>query len=154
MEGVKTSSARQQGIRAMERLTTWRASLWARWLGWTAVFTVGLVVWGAFLLWPHNPLRVLLDEVWTGAVILVPAAWAFGIGVRFADWWWVLGVFVTNVLLATILIRAVAGETAASGSGQAAAGIIFVFPFMLLPSTLLAAAAGVWRGKRRHAAAE
>ena len=137
----------------MERLmTTWRSVLWARWLGWTAVFTVGLVVWGAFLFWPHNPLRVLLDEVWMWAITLVPAALAFGIGVRFADWWWVLGVFVTNVLLATILIRAVAGEPSASGSGQVAAGIIGVFLFMLLPSTLLAGAAGIWWGKRRHAA--
>jgi hypothetical protein len=129
----------------------WRSSLWARWLGWTAVFTVGLGVWGASLGWQDNPLRVLDYEVVRLVLILVPAALAFGIGVRFADWWWVFGVFVTNVLWAAILIRAMAEAPAASGSGQAVAGIIFGFLFMFLPSTLLTAAAGVRRGKRRMA---
>ena len=138
----------------MARVTIWRSATWARWLGWTAVFTVGLVVWGVFLEWQDNPLRVLLDEGGTWAVFLVPTALAFAIGVRFADWWWVLGVFVTNVLVAAIVLRALVGEPSASGSGQAGAGIIFVFLFLLLPSTLLAAAAGVRRGKRRHAAAK
>jgi hypothetical protein len=130
----------------------WRSSLWVRWLGWTTVFTVGLVVWGAFLTWPHNPLRAAGDEVGMWAVILVPAALAFGIGVLFADWWWVFGVFVVNVLVAAILIRVVAGEPPESGSAQVVAGIIYGFLFLLLPLTLLAAASGVRRGKRREAA--
>jgi hypothetical protein len=139
----------------MARVTNWRSSLWARWLGWTAVFAVGLVAWGAFLetnTWQDNPLRVLVDEHPAWAMILVPSALAFGIGVRFAYWGWLFGVFVTDVLVAAFLIRAVAGEPAASGSGQAVAGIYFVFLFLILPSTLLAAAAGVGWGKRRHAA--
>jgi hypothetical protein len=72
------------------------------------------------------------------------------IGARFHDWWWVFGVFVANVLWTAILVRYWAGEPAELGSGQAVMGIIFWFVFFLLPSTLPAAAAGVWWGKRRE----
>ena len=100
----------------------------------------------------HNPLRVLGDQFGSWAVIIVPPALAFAIGVRFADSWWLAGVFVTDVLWAVILGRAVAGQPAELGSGQAMLGIILGFLFML-PLTLLAAASGVRRGKGRHAAA-
>src|SRR5215207_2594052 len=90
----------------MARVTTWRSSRWARWLGWTAVFTVGLGGCGASLSWQNHPLWVLGDEIGFLAILLVPAAVAFAIGVRFADWSWVFGVLVANVLLAAIVLSA------------------------------------------------
>src|SRR5215218_877418 len=133
-------------------MTTWWSSLWARWLGWTAVFTVGLGVWGASVVWQNNPLWVLGDGIGFLAILLVPAAVAFGIGVRFADWWWVFGVRVAYVLLAAaIVVPAVAGAPPKSGSGQAGlVTLLFLFWSVLYLLVMLpAAAAGVWWGKRR-----
>ena len=132
----------------MERMTTWWSSLWARWLGWTAVFTVGLGVWGASVVWQNNPLWVLGDGIGFLAILLVPAAVAFGIGVRFADWWWVFGVLVANVLLAAILVRELTGLPYERGTAQGMIGIMlwFVIHLLVMPP---AAAAGVWWGERR-----
>ncbi len=132
----------------MARVRTWRSSLWARWLGWTAVFTGGLGVWGASLSWQNNPLWVLGDGIGFLAVVLVPAALAFGIGVRFAQWSWVFGVLVANVLLAAIVVREMAGVPAERGTAQAMIAVIFWFVIVLLVM-LPAAGAGVWWGERR-----
>src|SRR5215210_830567 len=116
----------------MERMTTWWSSLWARWLGWTAVFTVGLGVWGASVVWQNNPLWVLGDGIGFLAILLVPAAVAFCIGVRFADWWWLFGVLVAYVLLAAFLVTPVAGAPPKSGSGQAELVILDVLFWSVL----------------------
>jgi len=137
----------------MERMTTWWSSLWARWLGWTAVFTVGLGVWGASVVWQNNPLWVLGDEIGFVAILLVPAAVAFGIGVRFAYWWWLFGVLVAYVLLAAaFVILAVIGAPPERGSGQAGLVIVLIFFWFVLYLLVMlpAAATGVWWGKRRE----
>jgi len=63
----------------------------------------------------------------------------------------VFGVLVAYVLLAAVVIRAVLGEPAASGSGQAGlVPLLFLFWSVLYLLVMLpAAAAGVWWGKRR-----
>jgi hypothetical protein len=132
----------------MACVTSWRSSLWARWLGWTAVFTVGLVVCGASLVWENSPLWVLGDGIGFLAILLVPAAVALAIGVRFADWWWVFGVLVAIVLLAAILVRELTGLPYERGTAQGMIGIMLWFVINLLVM-LPAAAAGVWWGKRR-----
>jgi hypothetical protein len=61
MAGMQTASARQERVAAMERVTGWQSSPWARWLGWTVVFTVVLSVWGVSLV-PQSPLAALFPQ--------------------------------------------------------------------------------------------
>jgi hypothetical protein len=69
----------------MERVTTWRSSQWARWLGWTAVFGVVVGVCGLAYRW-----RGTEDwSTWSLVLLVPPLATAFLIGARFpSQWWW------------------------------------------------------------------
>src|SRR5215207_3368829 len=119
----------------MARVRTWRSSLWARWLGWTAVFTGGLVLCGASLVWENSPLWVLGDGSGFLAIVLVPAALALAIGVRFAHWSWVIGVLVAIVLLAAILVREWTGLPYERGTAQGMIGIMLwvVIHLLVMP---------------------
>lgn len=135
----------------MARWTTrWRSTRWARWLGWTALGTVGLGLWGMTLFWWDAQFRVPGPEALFWVYFVGVSALAFAIGVRFAEWSWVSGVVVANVLWLVILVwgTTVTG-TPQSGSGQAALGFVFWF-ILQLPVMVVAAVAGVWWGKRRN----
>ena len=67
--------------------TTWRASLWARWLGWTLV--IGLVVAAS---WVTNfAVRSALPSVAVAVFILPCYVAAFLIGLRFRSRSWLAG---------------------------------------------------------------
>jgi len=133
----------------MARATTWRSSVWARWLGWTMVFAVALSVLAAALLWRQSPLPAP-GEGLTFAGLFGLAVLAFGIGLRFPNWSWVLGVSVVNVLLAATVVRFVDLGPPKSGSEYAALGLTILFAFHFLLS-LAGAAAGVLWGWRHSA---
>jgi len=146
----------------MERVTTWRSSLRARWLGWTVVF--GLVLVGS----PWLVVTLQLEDV--GIVLMaLPLIPAFLIGVWFQSEWWAWGppvAFLT--LITTVILRTLFGPQV---PGQTPLGMmtpreqflfLFTFPYMwvggiiglVLVSALLAvsAYAGVRWGQRREAA--
>src|SRR5215217_1488046 len=77
----------------------------ARWIGWTAVFTVAISVWGASAFMP-TPLS-MLGEGGFVASMLGLVVLAFGIGVRFSNWSWLIGVIVASVLQFFILASVV-----------------------------------------------
>ena len=78
----------------MARVTSWRSSLLARWLGWTVMY--GLVVVGGAWLLPRLPPPA------GGMVFLgLPVIAAFLIGVRFRSEWWAAGPPVVLVTLVT-----------------------------------------------------
>ena len=130
----------------MARVTSWRSSRWARWLAWTAVSTAVLSVWGASL-FPQSPApRTPGGEVVFWVVTLGLAVPAFGIGVRFADWSWVIGVLIASVLQMFIVASVLEWPPE---SGQA--GLVLVMlEFLNLLFLVPAGAAGVWWGKRRE----
>jgi len=109
----------------MERLTTWRASFWVRWLGWTVLY--GLSFFGAAAVadpsqpWPY----------------LVGLALALLIGVRFHSWWWVFGPAIALGLPFSVILIAL----------DYAVIIALLVPYAAVLG--LVAAAGVWWGKRR-----
>ena len=116
----------------------------ARWIGWTAVFTVAISVWGASAFMP-TPLLMLGEGGFVasmfGLVVL-----AFGIGVRFSNWSWLIGVIVASVLQFFILTSVV------ESTPERAYGA-FLLPFLPFFNLLLMlpAGAGVWWGQRRKA---
>ena len=140
----------------------WQSSLWARWLGWTALYALVLVGAAFFtvrLALYINPSGLNYPEwlttlAWVLAV-LVPVVLAFGIGVRFRSWWWGLGPLVLcGVLLAAMFIDFWIRSN--NGSLQSGEEVALVFAAIGLPMIAgvlsLVALAGVWWGKRRHAA--
>ena len=82
----------------MAWVTNWRTSLWARWLGWTAVFA--LLFAGVMLPFAYH----LGGDLLPGCMLLTLLA-AFLIGVRFPYERWILGPPVAIIAtLVTILI--------------------------------------------------
>src|SRR5918995_3794340 len=110
MEGVKTSSHRQVGDSAMERVKIWPSLPWTRWLGWTLVFGLlfASVIVAMFFTVPIPNM--------TGDLILVCFALtllaAFAIGVRFPSWLWAAGP--PSAILITVLAILVFPETDAA----------------------------------------
>jgi bacteriorhodopsin len=77
------------------KMTTWRASLWARWLGWTVVF--GLVAAASVV--ANSAVRSAFPSV-AGAELVVPCSVAaFLIGLRIRSWWWLAGPAVVVMVL-------------------------------------------------------
>lgn len=122
----------------------WRSATWARWLGWTALFGVGLFAWEAYFF-----SQFYLPEERGGAILfwavsLGIAFLAFGIGVRFRSWSWVAGPLVADLLVSIAVLGI------HEWPEQAGLALVLLFYFYLLLA--VPAALGVWWGKRRKAA--
>jgi len=117
---------------AMARVTTWRSSLWVRWLGWTAVFGVVEAVCELAYRWrgPENA------SPWSLALLVPPLATAFLIGARF-PWQWSWAGPLVAVLLVGLLLELMPYDVAPSHLGAT--------PVVLCT---LAARAGVRWGQR------
>jgi hypothetical protein len=121
---------------------------WTRWIGWTAVFAVALSVWGAAV-FPASSLRVpdaVVQIVFWGGILGL-AALAFAIGVRVADWSWVLGVVVASWLQGYIVATVL--ESPYRTGGPTAPELMPLFVVYLLFT--LPAAWGVRLGQQRKA---
>jgi hypothetical protein len=112
-----------------------------------AVFAVALSVWGAAV-FPASSLRVpdaVVQIVFLGGILGL-AALAFAIGVRVAEWSWLLGVvaasWLQGFLVATVL-------ESPSGTGPTAPELMPLFVIYLLFT--LPAAWGVRLGQQRKA---
>jgi hypothetical protein len=135
---------------------TWRASLWARWLGWTLVF--GLVVVASLL--GNALVRSALPSVAVAVFVLPSYVAAFLIGMRFRSWWWLAGPALA-VMVLFMAMSLMTGELATTmrdaqllgGSSEMSVfiyalvslvggGLLFAIPALL----------GVWWGKRQEAA--
>jgi hypothetical protein len=133
----------------MERLTTWRSSLWVRWLGWTVLYAVvsyGVVTRG--------------DQV--GLLHLAALALvAFSIGVRLRSGWWALSPLTAFIgLLATLWVKdfmtityLLPPKPPDHGGGLDDVALVISFLFFVALGLVCAipAWAGVWWGKRREA---
>lgn len=145
----------------------WQSSLWARWLGWTALYAL-VLLWTFVLTGPliyylypsHSNRPEWLTATSLVLFYLVPAVLAFGIGVQFRSRWWGLGPLVAYVVLAvavaiTVWLDAVAItvwiDADAAGSWEEITFAIWVILLPMIGGVLsLVALAGVWWGKRRH----
>ena len=134
--------------------TTWRASLWARWLGWTLVF-------------PLVSVASVLALAEVGGVLgdaLVPAlaapslVAAFLIGLRFRSWSWLAGPAAAIVALYVPLGVVLFGTSRwPSGLEWQRTGLPAELLFISIIAGALVigivhalpAGAGVWWGKRR-----
>jgi hypothetical protein len=131
----------------------WPSSLWARWLGWTALY--GLLYAGAYFGAPFlGFLNPLLPH-------LVGLALAFLIGLRFRSWSWALGppagsilgyvAVIVIAILQTFFFSAEPLNEAQRKGAETALGMIVAFsviPLMLFAGVnALVAAAGVGVGK-------
>ena len=108
----------------MERVTTWRSSLWVRWLSWTVL--CALVVGACTLAyevsigcksWPkglpvvadacglaHQALGPGILPAWPLVYLVPPLVAAFFIGVRFPFWRWAAGPPLAMFLVGTSLL--------------------------------------------------
>ena len=131
----------------MERLTTWRASFWVRWLGWTVLYAAvsyGVIIRGDQIGLLHLAVLALV---------------AFSIGVRLRSGWWALGPLLAFVgLLATLWVTDFITNTYllpptppdyGGGLGDVILVISFLFFVALGVLCAIPAWAGVWWGKRR-----
>jgi hypothetical protein len=139
----------------MERVTTWRSSEGARWLGWTVLYA--LIVYGVsvvFVTQTHETGFHILFPFsggWGSLLYhLVRAVVAFGIGVRFRSWWWGLGPLTALALPAALFIIEVANP--ALDKDSQAWAVVFSLLFLVYGALFsLIGIAGVWWGKRREA---
>jgi hypothetical protein len=159
MEGVKPSSQRRVGDRAMERVSIWRSSPWARWLGWTLMF--GLLFAGVIVAMVFT---VPIPNM-TGDLILVVFALtlvaAFAIGVRFPSWSWAAGppaAILITVLAILLFPETDAAQRTARGESTQKEQFVFMLVgggacslLLLAVGYALLAAAGVRVGQRREA---
>jgi hypothetical protein len=131
--------------------TTWRASLWARWLGWTLVF--GLVVATS---WVANfVVRSALPSVAVAVFVLPSYVAAFLIGMRFRSWWWLAGPAVVVMVLFVAVGLTTGGLAAFLADSQllGASSRMSVFIYALLSLVgggllfAIPALLGVWWGK-------
>ena len=141
----------------MEHLTTtWRASLWARWLGWTLVF--GLVFAASWVV--ASVVSLALPSLAAG-VFVVPATFvaAFLIGMRFRSWWWLAGPAVV-VMVLFVAAGLTTGELAtllrdAQLFGVSTGMSLFLVALVCLVGGgllyAIPALLGVWWGNRREA---
>jgi hypothetical protein len=134
----------------------WRSSLWARWLGWTALYVLVLLGGGLLTRWfvsfffpSDSNYPEWLSTLFVVLTLLVPAVLAVGIGIRFRSRWWGLGPLVAFGLLAAALVIAF--------WNGAISDVLFIMVFpislviyggILIPFALQ----GAWWGNRRHAA--
>ena len=132
----------------MEHATTWRASLWARWLGWTLVF--GLVFVASSVV-----SRTLLS-VPVAVFILPTYVAAFLIGMRFRSWSWLAGPAAV-VMVLFMAAGLTTGQLAVTVSDAQAFGASPGVSLFLLALVCLVgggfvyavpALVGVWCGKR------
>ena len=154
---MKTSSTRQEGVGAMERIpTTWRASLWARWLGWTMIYTlvaygigVFVVAWLSIRVVPDPGFKDVLE--WGG--VFAPLLLALLIGVWFGSWWWVLGPPVALLLpsLVGLMSASILVPNFPSDLGQGYLLFFFLAVLSLIPSTVGVAIGKAWHYLRRPA---
>jgi hypothetical protein len=131
----------------------WRSSLWARWVGWTALYALGTLL-------PPGIVGLLADFFgsWyeflsTAAVLLLfllSTVFAFVIGVRFRSRWWGLGPLALFGLPGAAFGVAEWSGLINGGGWLMVAGVVFLIFAALLS---LVALAGVWWGNRRYAAA-
>jgi hypothetical protein len=163
MKVARPPSARKEEGSAMgPKMTTWRASLWARWLGWTVVF--GLVAAASVV--ANSAVRSAFPSV-AGAELVVPCSVAaFLIGLRIRSWWWLAGPAVVVMVLfvaAGLTSRELAAAFRDAQSVVESSGMsVFIYALLLLMYALVTfvggallfaipALLGVWWGKRREA---
>jgi hypothetical protein len=140
----------------MERVTTWRSSEGARWLGWTVLYA--LVVYGVSIVFAFTQTHEIgfqLPFPFSGGwgslpSFLVPAVVAFVIGVRFRTWWWGLGPLTALALPAALFIIG-ASNRALDPDSQGWAVVFSLFFVVYGALFSLIGIAGVWWGKRRGA---
>jgi hypothetical protein len=140
----------------MERVTTWRSSRWARWLGWTvgyALVLLGALVFALLLEYvfylSHSNYPQWLTTSAGVLAFLVPTVLAFGIGVRFHSWWWGLGPLVAFGVLAAAMVIAVWIGSFDTGIGMTLVAMaVGLSTFGGLLS--LVGLVGVWWAKRRQ----
>ena len=122
-----------------------------RWLGWSMIFALVLVVMYALA----N--RAVSEDWWLAISLVIPALAAFVIGVRFHSWWWVLAPPATVFVLLVALYVSLSGPPRPTAIGRVTSreemlfGLLWVGPSLAGASLLLSAAAGVgvlW-GKHR-----
>jgi hypothetical protein len=142
----------------MARVTTWRHTTWARWLGWTGVFAL---VAGACGL-AYRGLRPEIPPAWSLALLVPPLVAAFLIGARFRSWSWALGPPMALLLAGTPLLLIPYAVVVPHTQGLpfpdlTYAEATFVAGLFLLLGVwitlvlyALVAAAGVWWGRRRY----
>jgi hypothetical protein len=121
-----------------------------RWLGWTLVFTLGLLVWDASLVWFMGapifgwPWEHGLSVVVFAGLTLGLAMLAFRIGVRFQQELIGLAVVLAAAILAMVAPLLVWEWPQQGGLAL----MVLFFPHLLF---ILPAGAGVWWGRRRLA---
>jgi hypothetical protein len=150
------------GAGAMERATsTWRLSLWARWLGWTLVFV--LVTAAGWLVYQAARMAISFSLP-AGLPFLTSVIAAFWIGQRFRSWWWLAGPLAALAVPAArfalwtvrlmwepqVPVETVWGPQTPRDTAE------FILFFLIIGVALLSimytavAAAGVWWGKGRR----
>jgi hypothetical protein len=143
----------------MERVSIWRSSPWARWLGWTLMF--GLLFAGVIVAMVFT---VPIPNM-TGDLILVVFALtlvaAFAIGVRFPSWSWAAGppaAILITVLAILLFPETDAAQRTARGESTQKEQFVFMLVgggacslLLLAVGYALLAAAGVRVGQRREA---
>jgi hypothetical protein len=130
---------------------TWRSSLWARWLGWTALYA--LVIFGIFGVIQILGLRSAEIDPGTAVRVmgLALAVLAFTVGARFRSWSWGVGPLAALVLFAVVRGTLLWTEELGSNSSL---WFLFLSVWLWIVGGVLSlfGLAGVWWGRRRHAA--
>ena len=139
-------------------MSTWRSSLWTRWLAWTIVF--GVVAAGSWL--ASMVVRMTVPFSFPALLPYVPSLIAaFVIGQRFRSWWWlagplaVLAVPSAGVALWSarlmvgpqVSVKTVWGARTPRDSAEFLLVLLFAAAAML---GIMYTAAGVWWGKRQR----
>lgn len=134
---------------------TWRSTTWARWLGWTLVYT--LVTYGIGIIVSWLFIRVVPDsgskDVLEWGVVLAPLLLALLIGVWFGSWWWVLGPPVALLLpsFVGLIIASILVPSLPSDLGQGYLLFFFLAVLSMIPSTVGVAIGKAWHYLRRPA---
>jgi len=89
--------------------TTWRASLWVRWIGWTVVF--GLVAAASMI--ANSVVRSAFPSVAVAELVVPCWVAAFLIGLRIRSWWWLAGPAVV-VMVMFVVVGLTSRELAAA----------------------------------------
>ncbi|MDQ3227708.1 MAG: hypothetical protein M3Q50_13890 [Chloroflexota bacterium] len=133
-----------------ERVMPWWTSEWTRGIGWVLFYA--LAVWGTSttlsLLEPRTATQKRKDFA-SWAMVLIPVAVAFLIGVRLRSWWWVGGPPITTILMSLTYPAFAYLTSPRRGRQEANVGLSWAITLTLLDAVvvLLAAAAGVVCGK-------
>jgi hypothetical protein len=150
------------GVGAMDQAnSTWRSSLWARWLGWTLVF---LLVTAAGWLVDQAARMAFSFSLPASLPFLASVIAAFWIGQRFRSWWWVAGPLAALAVPAAgfalwtvrlmwepqVSVETVWGPQTPQDSAEFILFFLIIGVAMLGVMYTAVAAAGVWWGRRRR----